>query len=131
MGIFGKKGSCIGSCDRKLKAGDVCVLKTKIITTFSLKGTEKQLINFVYLLAIEKDENYYEIFSGKLVTNRKSVNEPYIIDIRSFLEYENYDEDTLISYSEFFSFITNLNIIENYKNERRGELNVWNLWYFS
>ena len=92
MGIFGKKGSCIGSCDRKLKAGDVCVLKTKIITTFSLKGTEKQLINFVYLLAIEKDENY--------------------------------DEDTLISYSEFFSFITNLNIIENYKNERRGELNV-------
>lgn len=128
MGIFGKKGSCIGSCigscDRKLKAGDVCVLKTKIITTFSLKGTEKQLINFVYLLAIEKDENYYEIFSGKLVTDRKSVNEPYIIDIRSFLEYENYDEDTLISYSEFFSFITNLNIIENYKNERRGELNV-------
>ena len=67
----------------------------------------------------------------KLVTDRKSVNEPYIIDIRSFLEYENYDEDTLISYSEFFSFITNLNIIENYKNERRGELNVWNLWYFS
>lgn len=124
MGIFGKKGSCIENCDRKLKAGDVCVLKTKIITTFSLKGTEKQLINFVYLLAIEKDENYYEIFSGKLVTDRKSVNEPYIIDIRSFLEYENYDEDTLISYSEFFSFITNLNIIENYKNERRGELNV-------
>ena len=61
MGIFGKKESCIGSCDRKLKAGDVCVLKTKIITTFSLKGTEKQLINFVYLLAIEKDENYYKL----------------------------------------------------------------------
>lgn len=115
MGIFDRKGDYIGSCDRKLKAGDVSVLKTKVITTFSFKGTEKQLINIVYLLAIEKDENYYEIFSGKLVTDRKTVNEPYIIDIRSFLEYENYDEDTLVSYSEFFSFITNLNIIENYK----------------
>ena len=52
MGIFGKKGSCIGSCDRKLKAGDVCVLKTKIITTFSLKLTEKQIINFFFFLSI-------------------------------------------------------------------------------
>ncbi len=90
---------------------DVFVLKTRFIPSYDSKR-----IVTLYYLAIEYDDDYYEFFSNKKLSDQRLLDEPFIVDVKPLDEYDGFDDGEYVTNIQLMDFITKLNVKNFIKN---------------
>ena len=106
-----------------ISVDNIFVVKTKITSNYDDgAGLGPRAAVTMYFLATQKENKYYEFFSGADLVLWKdahkggmifaSFNTPYVMEIKYFKDFLTKKSTKTVSKNDLFYFITNLNTLE-------------------
>lgn len=104
-----------------VKVNEVYVVTSKIISSYNDETGYGPMCVNMYFLAKCKDGEYYELFSGRKLENKKQPEDgfllqtfdtPYVKESEPLSNYWKNSNQVTIDIQSLFDFITNMNVLD-------------------